>query len=116
MRNIKLEKVEKIDKISREIGELEKGDLKSREVSDKAFLGLVLNYSTEDKKTIKDYEGKKVKMVCGHTESFGRFNKYKKSYEEIVVIERRIKSITENWVIFENNTRVRLDRVYAIVK
>ena len=59
MRNIKLEKVEKIDKIAREIGELEKGDLKSREVENKTFLSLVLNYSTEDKKLLMIMRAKK---------------------------------------------------------
>lgn len=91
MRNLKEEKFKKLYEISLEIGELEKGDFKKLEKQNETLKTFINKYAAYDSKNIKEYYNKKIKLVCGFTESFGRYKNYKKYYEQLEIVEKIIK-------------------------
>lgn len=55
-------------------------------------------------------------MVCGFTEKMGRFTKYLKYYENLEIVEKTIVNITDNFIIFDDKTRCKIERLYCIIK
>lgn len=65
MRNLKEEKFKKLYEISEQIGDLEKGGLKRREIQNETLKKLIDRYASYDLKELSYYLNRKVKWYVG---------------------------------------------------